>query len=45
MPFYTLPMIRDIVGEENLFFMSYKPEALAGTDQLIERWVKTFRRQ
>ncbi|WP_292056327.1 MULTISPECIES: extracellular solute-binding protein [unclassified Martelella] len=44
-PFYTLPMIRDIVGEENLFIMSYTPEALAGTNELIERWVKTFRQK
>jgi iron(III) transport system substrate-binding protein len=43
-PFYTLPMIRDMVGEENLFVMSYEPEALDGTEELIERWTKIFRR-
>lgn len=44
-PYYTLPMIREAVGEENLFIMSYAPEALAGTEELIERWTKTFRQK
>lgn len=43
--FYTLSEIRDIVGEENLFIMSYAPEALAGTDDLVKHWVKVFRQK
>lgn len=41
--FYTLSEIRDIVGEQNLYIMSYAPEDLAGTDELVAQWKKVFR--